>query len=383
MRVLHVTPSFFPAIRYGGPIVSVLRLCQELQEAGVEIDVATTNANGPENLPVDTSDWNVVSGVRVRYFDRSIRSKYCLSKDLARFLHTDAGRYDLIHITSCFSFPALAAGHFSRAAETKYLVSPRGSLQQWSLEQKQWKKWPYWHLLERRHLAHASALHATAKPEANDILRVLPGANVIVVPNGVDVPSIPQVPRYPNRIVFLGRLHKVKGLDVLADAIRMLSVKRPNLEVMVAGPDDTGERARIEGLLQQMKPRPRFQWLGSVEGAVKYELLASAQAFIMPSHSESFGQAVVEALACGTPAVVSRGCPWQSIEECGAGYWVHNTPEEVALGIERILSAGNEYGKMQEAARRLAGEFAWRVQAERMASHYKLLVQGNYDSGRS
>ncbi len=150
MRVLHVTPAFAPAYRYGGPIETVLRLCLSLQRAGVGIDVITTTANGDEDLTVKTHSEIDVEGLRVRYFPRWGTTDYAFSPALVRWLAAHVRRYDLVHITSTFSFPALAAGIVSRVAGIPYVVSPHGSLQSWSLRQKRWKKLPYWLGLEGR-----------------------------------------------------------------------------------------------------------------------------------------------------------------------------------------------------------------------------------------
>jgi glycosyltransferase involved in cell wall biosynthesis len=374
MKVLHVTPSYYPAVRYGGPIVSVRALCRALAAQGVEVDVATTNADGPVDLQVPTDRWTTLDGLRIRYFRRWPRLDYAFSPGLASFLRERTRDYDLVHITSTFSFPATAAGWAARRSGIPYVVSPRGSLQRWSLGQKRWKKQPYWALLERRQLQRAAAIHVTAELERQELLEVLPGAEVIVCPNGLDPVSVPAVARLPRRIVFLGRIHRKKGLDVLAKAAALLVGRFPELEVVVAGPDDTGEQARVTSVIEALEPRPRFRWLGPVEGDAKWELLASAAAFALPSHAENFGLSVVEAMACGTPVVVSRNCPWAVVEERGAGAWVENTPGALAGALERILSQPAMAEGMGRAGRLLAAEYAWPAVGRQFAAELHRLA---------
>src|SRR6266496_1234043 len=122
MRVLHVTPSFAPAWRYGGPIHSTLRLCQALQRAGVEVEVATTNCDGHADLVVVPDVRQTYDGVPVRYFRRWPRVDYAFSPGLVRHVASVAGQFDLVHITSVFSFPALVGGVAARRARVPYIV---------------------------------------------------------------------------------------------------------------------------------------------------------------------------------------------------------------------------------------------------------------------
>jgi glycosyltransferase involved in cell wall biosynthesis len=111
-----------------------------------------------------------------------------------------------------------------------------------------------------------------------------------------------------------------------------------------------------------------------VVGAEKMRLLASARVFVLPSHSENFGQAVVEALSCGTPAVVSRNCPWGSLDERGAGIWVENAPQSLAAALLRILEDDNVAARMGLAAVQLAKEYSWPSMGARLAKEYGRIV---------
>ncbi|MFN7134292.1 MAG: glycosyltransferase, partial [Myxococcales bacterium] len=243
-------------------------------------------------------------------------------------------------------------------------------LQPWSLAQKRWKKRPYWTLVERPRLANAAALHATSEMERTDLERLVPGVPVVVVPNGVDLPPAVQVPRDPRQVVFLGRLHPKKGLDILVTALARVARTFPDVHAVVAGPDDAAEWPRIERLLEGMSPRPRVRYVGEVKGEHKFRLLAQSAVFALPSHAENFGQAVVEAMSVGTPVLVSRNTPWSSVEARGAGAWLENTPEAFAEGLCRVLADPAGAAVMGTQASALAREFSWSSVGEAMAAAY-------------
>jgi glycosyltransferase involved in cell wall biosynthesis len=374
MRVLHVVGAFWPAERYGGPVVSVKELCKAVQGAGVSVDVVTTDADGPTRSPVTTDRWSEVEGLRVRYFRRIGKSTFVLSPDLARYVLAISRFYDVIHITSTFQFPSSVAGAAARQAGTPYIVSPRGSLQPWSLRQKRWKKAPYWNLVERYHLMHAAALHATAEIEAQALRELLPSRPVVIVPNGVFPVAVPTIQRKRRQVVFLGRVHPKKGLDILMPALSLCASRWPDLETVVAGPDDDAEWARVSDQIKSLNPVPNVRYVGPVYGDAKFALLAESTVFVLPSRSENFGQAVVEAMACGTPVVVSTNCPWRCVQEAGAGYWVENSVQEVAAALSSVLESEERQHSMGEAARELAKMYSWQAAGRAMADHYESLL---------
>lgn len=379
MRVLHVSPAFYPATRYGGPIVTLMGFCAAEMKAGVEVTVATTDANGPGDLQVPIGTPQQVDGFPVLYFHRFPAVDYAFSPGLTDYLRREIARFDLVHITSVFSYPSLIAAQLAHRRSVPYLVSPCGALQRWGLRQSRWKKAAYWHMLEKHGLKNATALHATSEDESDDIRAVLPTARVFTVPNGVDLPEMAtasSIARKP-QIVFLGRIHPVKGFDVLLPALSMLARQRPDVETVLAGPDNDSEMKNILATARSLDPAPRIRYLGTLAGEAKTAVLSESAALVLPSHSESFGQVVVEAMACGTPVVVSRNCPWRSVETRGAGRWVENRPEQVATALAEILGNPSMAARMGQAGRQLAGEFAWSAIGERMALEYSSLLKRN------
>lgn len=375
LRVLQVIPAFYPATRYGGPTESVYRMCLALPDQGIDVDVVTTDADGPSNLAVPIDVPTSYEGVNVRYFHRATRSETKLSWGLFRHVLRVRHDYDVIHITAIFSLPSTTTAFIARAAQVPYVISPRGILRRPALAQKAWKKAPYWFAFERSNGAHAAAIHATSELEAEEIRAALPMANVVIVPNGTVLhePFV-DVPRDPATVLFLGRLHPIKGLDVLVRAASLATARWGPLRVVLAGPDDVGEWARIERLVAGLSPRPDVVWVGPVAGEEKARWLARATVLALLSQSENFGQVVLEALAAQTPVVVSRGCPWAIAEDEGAGFWVHATPNDVADALVQIVSDPTKARSMGRAGRRVAERFGWPDAARKMADLYRSLT---------
>jgi glycosyltransferase involved in cell wall biosynthesis len=384
MRVLQVIPAFYPATRYGGPTESVLRLCQALLAVGVEVEVATTNIDGVENLAIPPGGTATVQGVPVHYFNRFPRLQTAPSFGLVRHLVSVARRYDLVHTGGLFNFVSSATPAVLQLLRQPYVISPRGMCRPWALSHGNWLKQPYWRLHERRNLLRAAAVHATSSEEADEIKALLPRAQILVVPNAVpELRASQHTQRAPQRVLFVGRLHPVKGLDVLVSAMSALHARLPDAELVVAGPDDHGEWQRIQRHIESLEPRPRVRYVGPVEGDAKLQLLASASVLALTSHSESFGQVVAEALACGTPVVVSRNCPWRIVERVGAGFWVENESSSVADALERVLTAPDGAAAMSRAALELAATFSLRAVGEAMLDLYRQALRRPGDGSRA
>jgi glycosyltransferase involved in cell wall biosynthesis len=294
-----------------------------------------------------------------------------LSRALSRFLTSATRNYDLVHIHGTMHFPSFAACAAARAADVPYVVSPLGSVQPWSLAQKRWKKLPYWTLIEHRNLKGAAALHAASEREADAIRALLPNARVILSPRGMEPLNLPIVERSPRKIVFLGRIHKVKGFDVLIPALSQVCAAMPGVETVFAGPDDDGEWRRVVRLLENSRPRPAFRYIGAVSGDEKWRLLATSTVLVLPSHTENFGMAVLEALACGTPVVASKNTPWSAVEERGAGFWVTNSPDQLASALVAILGNPALASRMGKAALALAKEYSWPTIGVEMLRTYR------------
>lgn len=376
MRVLHVVPSYYPASVYGGPIYSTHALCQNLARRGLDVRVLTTNANGRhDTLDVDDSSLiELEPRLGVRYCRRI--AAHDVSTRLLECLRAWTRWADLVHLTAVYSFPTLPTLTACRWTEKPLVWSPRGSLQTWARSSHRRAK-ALWEIACRALLPRNSVMHVTSAREAESSGAVFPQTPIVVIPNGVYAPAATPLPALENgfRLLYLGRLDPIKGLEGLLDACIQLNGRRPfEWSLTVAGTGDPAYAASIAARIRQVGLDGRVTLVGEAGGARKHELLVTSHVVVIPSHSESFGMVVAEALAHGRPVIASRGTPWSDVESIGCGLWVDNTPEALAAAIVRIRSM-----PMAEMGNRgrlwMRTEFAWSNVAARMEAVYRGLLE--------
>ena len=378
MRVVHVSAYFPPAFRYGGPPASVLGLCQGLQRAGVDVEVVTTTANGDAPLPASPPEGTEYDGVPVRYAAAAFPRRFFGARvrgPLAEAL----GRADICHIHGIWNVPEWWASHLARTRRVPYVVSPRGMLQPAAIRRGEWRKAVAYRLLEERNLRRASVLHATSNQEADAIRDLHLDVPVAVVPNGVDVAAADAaMPGYGARlgippdafvVLFLGRMHRIKRLDILADAFAIARTTHRSVHLVLAGPDE-------ETLLPELRTRlaahvSHLHTPGSISGADKWSLLKDAHVTVQCSDSESFGLTIVESLAAAVPVIATRTCPWPELETHACGRWVEQTPAAIADAIRDLADDPATRRAMgQRGAAFARDRYSWDSIAQMMTGIY-------------
>lgn len=347
MKILHVASALAP--RYGGPSAILPEMCAALSSKGHEVEILTTNVDGAQRLPVPREVPLAQDGFIVTYYDVQILPGYKLSFPLGAALRRRIPEFDIVHIHSLYLFPTVAAAFYCRRFGVPYLMRPHGTLSPFHRARHRGRKGIYTALLERRNLDGAAGIHYTSSAEQRFAEQLGLRARGFVVPHGVRLPDLERPcrlaaleRRHPELvgrrlITFLGRLTRRKGVEILFDAFLRVADKASDLQLVIAGPDDEGmagvlqERARASGL------NGRVAIVGSVAGAAKEGLLRRSSVVVLPSQEESFGLAVVEALAAGTPVVISSGVALhQEVHSAEAGIVADRTPEAIAAAIARL-----------------------------------------------
>jgi glycosyltransferase involved in cell wall biosynthesis len=382
MRVLHVTPYFAPAFRYGGPPRSILGLCQALQAAGVDVEVFTTTANGPDELPA-APDGTEYEGVRVRYFPLGWPKRYWRAPGLGAALDGALPAADLVHVHGVWNLTGSTAVSRARAARRPYVISPRGMLQPAAMQRHRLLKAAAFQAVERRHLRDAAFLHATSAVEQQQLGAF--GGPVVTIANGVTPVAVTEDALADLRqqagldasdevITYLGRVHPIKRLDLLAAAFAIVRQERTRARLVIAGADEGGFRHRIEPLFAPVADATR--WLGPLDAGRVGALFAASRLLVQCSDSESFGMSVAEAMTAGLPVVVTNGSPWSDVAGLGIGYSVAQEPAAMAAAMLRILERPADACAMGARARTWArDQFGWDAIGRAMCNAYERALE--------
>ncbi|MBI2996197.1 MAG: glycosyltransferase [Candidatus Melainabacteria bacterium] len=344
MKVLHISPSYFPAFQHGGVVESVHLLNKTLVRAGITLDVITTDK---------TSYRCNLDGVNIKCFPYYFYKHYNFSPQLFFSVLNEVKKYDLVHITAFWNFPVLAGSVSSLLYKKPYIISPRGVLYEEAINIKSKRiKKLYYYLIAKHYLKFASAVHYTSEDERDNISSLFRINNKsLVIPNGLDLDQYKTLPpagtfksKYPvlkdkRYILFLGRIHKKKGLDILVDAFKDLINFDNDLSLVIAGPDNGGYEKFIKAKLNNYGLSKKVLFTGLIRGKEKLAAFVDANLFILSSYSENFGMSVIEAMACGTPVIVSNKVGiYKDIQDANAGYVVTTNANSVASGIKKLLS---------------------------------------------
>ena len=360
MRVLHVIPSL--AVRDGGPSRIVLSLCRALQARRLDPLIATTVADRDDVAVPPTGIVTPLDGLPVIGFARR-GNAFKFSPTLSRWLRANVRDFDVVHIHAVFSHPSLAAGRACRSAGVPYIVRPLGSLDPWALSRRRWRK----RLLRpavQALIKGASAMHFTTDEEAR-----LAGAAArmsAVIPSGLDdvyfeVNAPPMSEREP-LVVAIARFHPVKRLDLLIQTFHSIAGDRSvnGWRLILAGDGEPDYRQELERLAAAGPAAGRIEFAGWLDEAQKRLLLSRASLVAAPSFQENFGLSLVEALACGVPAVVSRGVNLSvTIDLAGAGWIAGEGEHDLRRALVDAMRDTEERQARSVRAQRMAAQFTW------------------------
>jgi glycosyltransferase involved in cell wall biosynthesis len=382
MHILYVTHGYKPSYRIGGPIWSVAAVAERLVQRGHKVTVFTTNINLDTELKVETNVAIDVAGVEVWYFKTATLLKAIfplvphLSKSLG-FLYCPGMNsrlnemmpgIDLVHTQLPFIYPTWAAIRSARRHQKPIVYHQRGVLDPNRLKFRSLKKWLYIFAVERRNISTATILIALTDAEVASY-RALGISNPIrVIPNGVEVRAtshsyldeVEGIASDAFVILFLGRLHPLKGVGKLLDAFRLLHEKHKNAILVMAGPDEYGQEDGFRKVACHLGIEHRVLFPGMVEGAKKEWLLTRADLFCLPSVGEGFSIAVLEALAHGVPVVLSPGCHFAEVEAAGAGLVVEPSSSMIAAAIDSLIKNPKRLAEMGHRGKKLVAEnYSW------------------------
>jgi glycosyltransferase involved in cell wall biosynthesis len=396
MKILFSVPGYKPAWRLGGPVVSVPALAEALVQRGHEVTVFATNSNLDQVLDVEPNRPHDVNGVEVWYFEKEEplqrwfpRVAY-LSKSLGLLYSPKMGRelarrvpaVDLVHTHLPFNYPTYAAAKAAHRLRKPLFYHQRGVFDPERLKFRALKKTLYLRGLELPIARRATTLIALTEAEADSYRLLGLQAPIRVIPNGVALPAagesrqdlVEALGIRPGQlmILFMGRVHPIKGADKLLEAFLKIRDRVPDAVLVLAGPDEFGleKNFRARALAEGADQRVLFP--GMVEGELKRALLKRADLFCLPSDAEGFSMAILEALAAGTAVLISPRCHFAEVERANAGIVVQpevgplaNTLADLAGRKEDLVAMGRRGAELVRA------RYTWDSVAEQMIGAYQ------------
>lgn len=372
MKILHIIAAYKPAVIYGGPTMSVAMLCEELVKAGADVEVFATTANGLSELPVETNSPQLVDGVTVTYFKRITKDHTHFSPALLNAVRNRAKEFDIIHIHAWWNLVSVFACLLALAKKIPVVVSPRGTLSPYSFSNKNIGKKRLIHNLLGKRLLQKCHIHATSSRESDAIHQLLKPVSVTIIPNFVKLPvSTPNPPPATDvlNLIFFSRIEEKKGLDILLQSLKLITVP---FKLTIAG---NGHQAYIDHLKSQVTDQDvaaKVSWAGFYNDD-KFDLLGSQHLFILPSHDENFGNAVIESLSVGTPVLISENvglADYVAVNKLG---WICQT---TASSISNTINAiGNNRPALQNIRENAPGIIQQHFSADKLVRRYSHFYQ--------
>ena len=396
MRILVISPSYWPATDLGGPIFSLHALNKALVKKGIDVTVYTTDVRLKGK--VSPNQEVIIDGIKITYFSFSnileclAPTGWQFSMPMRQALKKNINRFDIVYILSVWNYPVIMAASICRRFHKPYIISPRGLLYPETFRKKMIKKRFYYNLLAKKNIKEAAAVHYTSCDEAEKCHSSLGLKNkFIVVPNGINLSEFSNLPdkdefrlRYPvlkNKkiILFLGRISWKKGLDILIKAFNALSKKRDGLHLVITGGDDEDYKKKVMGWVDKFGLQDKVIFTGILNDREKLAAYSGSDIFVLPSYSENFGMTVVEAMVCGLPVVISDKVGLcRVVKDKNSGIIVEANAESVYNGIKKLLEDEGLGKEIAENAKLLVKEY-YDIDkvADKMVAAYNKILKVN------
>lgn len=378
IRITHVTKTLDSAA--GGVPVVAIRLAAAAAEAGHQVSLVAEEPSIP--LTHERSAIHRFDSVNVQFCEpvsmKGIFTRPPSEDPLAKTIASS----DVVHMHGVWDPVLVRAGQIARQNTVPYLITPHGMLDPWSLTQSRIKKRIAMATTHRSLFSGAASMHALNQTEADLWEPLKLTSPTLVVPNGIDLREMPafnpkRVEAMRERfgikgskvILFLGRLHYKKGLDILAAAFRKVASTREDVSLLVVGPDD-GAQGEFESEIAEASLSDRVHVVGPLFGAEKYAALQLADVFCLPSRQEGFSIAILEAIACGLPVVISRDCHFDEVGDAKVGHVCELDAQSIADGLNDVLQCEQMRSIQQNGPEWVRRNYTWRQAGALLIQHY-------------
>jgi poly(glycerol-phosphate) alpha-glucosyltransferase len=311
------------------------------------------------------------------------------SPELKCLLAAEASRGLIIHSHGLWMHPGVIARKLAKASGSPLVVSPHGMLEPWALENSRWKKRFAALVFENRNLCSADCLHALCEAEARNMRNYGLRNPIAIVPNGVDLEEFSSLPPYEaieterpllkgkKRMLFLSRIHPKKGLPHLLRAWQRVVPEFKDWMLLIAGNDQLGHEQEMRSLAIELGLGNIVVFMGPLYGEAKKKAMAGSDAFVLPSFSEGFSMAVLEAAACGLPVLLTPQCNFPQLGAAGGAVEVQPEVTSCEKGLRQLLSLSDEQRKAMGACgwEMIRKAYTWPAIAEQMTAVYAWLLR--------
>jgi glycosyltransferase involved in cell wall biosynthesis len=405
MRILNVTETYAPFLEFGGPPVKVRALSEGLASRGHQVTVLTADwglekrmqlqgeKNKAERSPFGWRQQE--NGVQAIYVPTWLRYRtVSWNPAVNRYCRARLQNFDVVHIFGLYDLLGPAVAAESRKRGLPYVVEPIGMFV--PIVRNVWLKRMYHALWGRRLLGGASAVIATSELEIEELVAGgIPRARVVLRRNGVEIPAswpergafrrVQRISPEEKLVLYLGRLSTKKSPDLLLKAFAELSKRSNGIPIILvfAGPDEGGQRAELEKMAGELGVRAKVQFPGPIFGEMKWAAYRDADVFVLPSQNENFGNTAAEAVAAGTPVIVTERCGIAPLLVDEAGLVVGHDKEEIARALERILGEAKLGSRWAAGCANVASRLDWKGPVGEMEMLYARLASRHAVSAES
>jgi len=351
LKILQISASYKPAYVYGGPIMSVSMLAEQLSKLGAEVTVFTTTANGINELPVNTKQPVLIDGVNVIYFKRITKDHTHLSPALLKNVWQKARDYDVVHIHAWWNLVSMLSCLIAVVRNVKVVVSPRGTLSNYSFNNKNNGIKGLIHTFLTKPLLKRCDIHTTSDNEYSAVKNIIRAKHFFNIPNFIRLNVNKQYAVVPPaghiKLIFLSRIEEKKGLDILFDALKDVQIP---YKLTIAGDGNSDYIKSLKAIAVNNNIDTHIDWIG-FQSDNKFDLLHAHDLLVLPSHDENFGNVVIESLSVGTAVLISEQVGLADYVATNNLGWICQTnASSVSAAIGTINSRFDELQRIRKEA---------------------------------
>ena len=384
MRILFCVQNYFPALAFGGRVAKSTALAEGQVRLGHQVCVLTSNVMDLNTHPTMRGHSSVHNGVRVQYLGTWMQYRTAsLNPGVILFCLSQLRRFDVVHIVGMYETIGAAVSLFASLCGVPYVLEPSGMLV--PILRSFRKKAVYNALVGRQMAMQAQRVIATSDREATGIAEYgVREDKVVIRRNGVDLHEFETLPRYGQLraklgiasdayvFLYLGRVCPIKQIEVLIDAFAQL--RRPDSWLLVVGPDEKdGYQEFLKDVAARTGISARIRFTGPLYQQEKLEALVDADQFVMPSESESWGNAAAEAIAAGTPVIVTDRCGLAPFIRNRVGLVVPGNTTDIKCAMSKLMMDRSLYRSFVRSSVDVARDLSWEQPVKQMDGIYRAI----------